>query len=126
MIARGWALPLGFAGGVFGAMFGIGGPLYAIYVSRRTSDAGVMRATMSTLILTSGLTRFAMFLANGLLLSWPIAGAWLLLLPCVLGGATLGMKLHDRLSLAHVRRVIYVVLLLSGASLIVRALTAAA
>jgi uncharacterized membrane protein YfcA len=125
-ITRAWGVPIGIVGGIASSLFGIGGPLYAIYVSRRTSDAGVMRATMSTLILTSGLTRFVMFLANGLLLSWPIATAWLLLLPCVLGGATLGMKLHDRLSLAHVRRVIYVVLLLSGASLIVRALTAAA
>jgi uncharacterized membrane protein YfcA len=76
---------------------------------------------MSTLILMSGLTRFLMFLANGLLLSWTIATAWLLLLPCVWGGATLGMKLHDRLSLANVRRMIHIVLLLSGTSLIVRA-----
>jgi len=36
------------------------------------------------------------------------------------------MKLHDRLALHHVRRVIYVVLLLSGASLIARALTGSA
>jgi hypothetical protein len=34
------------------------------------------------------------------------------------------MKLHDRLSLATVRRIIYVVLLVSGTSLIVRALGA--
>ncbi|HEX4326558.1 MAG TPA: sulfite exporter TauE/SafE family protein [Burkholderiales bacterium] len=123
-IARGWGVPVGIAGGISSSLFGIGGPLYAIYVSRRTTDAGVMRATMSTLILMSGLTRFLMFIANGLLLSWTIATAWLLLLPCVWGGAIVGMKLHDRLSLAHVRRMIHVVLLLSGASLIVRALAA--
>jgi len=69
--------------------------------------------------------RFVMFAVSGLLLSWDIAAAWLLLLPSVMGGAALGMKLHDRLSLANVRRVIYVVLLLSGASLIVRALAGA-
>jgi uncharacterized membrane protein YfcA len=120
-LSRAWGAPIGVLGGVFSALFGIGGPLYVIYVSRRMSDAGIMRATMSTLILTSGLTRFAMFIANGLLLSWSIATAWLLLLPCVWGGATLGMKLHDRLSLTTVRRIIYVVLLVSGASLIIRA-----
>jgi len=125
-IARGWALPLGFAGGVFGAMFGIGGPLYAIYVSRRVTDTGTMRATMSVLILISGVTRFVAFVASGLLLSWPIFGAWLFLLPFTIGGAHLGMKLHDRLSLANVRRVIYVILLLSGASLIARFLTGTA
>ncbi|HEY4373564.1 MAG TPA: sulfite exporter TauE/SafE family protein [Burkholderiales bacterium] len=121
-IKRGWGVPVGIAGGISSALFGIGGPLYAIYVSRRTNDAGVMRATMSTLILMSGLTRFTMFIINGLLLSWTIATAWLFLLPCVWGGATLGMKLHDRLSIQNVRRAIYVVLLLSGSSLIVRAL----
>jgi len=124
-IARGWGAPIGIAGGVSSALFGIGGPLYAIYVSRRVTDAGTMRATMSVLILMSGLVRFVMFAVSGLLLSWDIAAAWLLLLPSVMGGAALGMKLHDRLSLANVRRVIYVVLLLSGASLIVRALAGA-
>jgi uncharacterized membrane protein YfcA len=125
-ITRAWGAPIGIAGGISSSLFGIGGPLYAIYMSRRTSDAGVMRATMSTLIVISGLTRFVMFIANGLLLSWTIALAWLLLLPCVLGGAALGMRLHDRLSLASVRRIIYVVLLLSGSALIARALTGAA
>ena len=123
-ITRAWGAPIGIVGGISSALFGIGGPLYAIYVSRRMTDAGTMRATMSTLILMSGLTRFIMFVVNGLLLSWDIAAAWLLLLPMVWGGATLGMKLHDRMSLAAVRRMIYVVLLLSGASLVVRALTA--
>jgi len=124
-ITRAWGAPIGMIGGVFSALFGIGGPLYVIYVSRRMSDPGTMRATMSTLILISGLTRFVMFVVNGLLLSWAIAAAWLLLLPCVWGGATLGMKLHDRMSLANVRRMIYLVLLVSGGSLIVRSLSAA-
>ena len=123
-IARGWGAPLGIAGGIASALFGIGGPLYAIYVTRRVGEAGAMRATMSTLILMSGLTRFVMFIASGLLLSWPVATAWVLLLPCVLGGAMLGIRLHDRLALDQVRRIIYVVLLLSGAALIARALTA--
>ena len=125
-IARGWGALIGIVGGVSSSLFGIGGPLYAIYVSRRVADAGTMRATMSVLILISGLTRFVMFVASGLLLSMDIFAAWVLLLPCVLGGAHLGMKLHDRLALHHVRRVIYVVLLLSGASLIARALTGSA
>jgi uncharacterized membrane protein YfcA len=123
-LTRAWGAPIGVAGGVFSALFGIGGPLYVIYVSRRMNDPGTMRATMSTLILISGLTRFVMFIVNGLLLSWTVATAWLILVPCVWGGATIGMKLHDRLSLATVRRIIYVVLLVSGTSLIVRALGA--
>jgi uncharacterized membrane protein YfcA len=124
-IGRGWGAPISIVGGISSALFGVGGPLYAVYVSRRITDAGTMRATMSVLILMSGLTRFVLFVVNGLLLSWDIAAAWLLLLPFVLGGANWGMKLHDRLSLANVRRVIYVVLLVSGTSLIVRALMGA-
>lgn len=123
-ISRNWGIVTGMAGGVTSALFGIGGPLYVIYVSRRTTDLSVMRATMSALILISGLTRFVMFIANKLLLSWAIFTAWILLLPFVWGGATLGMKLHDRMSIANVRRVIYVILLVSGGSLIVRALAA--
>jgi len=126
VIGRAWGVPVGVAGGVFSALFGIGGPIYAIYVSRRIDDAGLMRGTMSTLILISGVIRFVAFAAGGLLLKWDIAVAWLLMLPCVWGGATVGMKLHDRLSLANVRRAIYLVLLLSGASLIARALAAPA
>src|SRR4051812_5680561 len=33
-----WAWPIGFAGGVFGALFGTGGPIYMTYLSARIDD----------------------------------------------------------------------------------------
>ena len=44
-IAAGWAAPLGTVGGVFSALFGTGGPIYAIYLARRLPDKGRLRGT---------------------------------------------------------------------------------
>ena len=41
-----WAVPFGAIGGVFSAMFGSGGFIYAIYLSRRLDDKDAMRATV--------------------------------------------------------------------------------
>ncbi len=46
-IHKGWALPAGLAGGATGALFGVGSPPYVMYLSRRLSDKGQMRATFS-------------------------------------------------------------------------------
>src|SRR5437660_1534268 len=49
-IGRGWVGLFGPIGGLFSAMFGSGGFLYAIYLSRRLDDKDAIRATQTTLI----------------------------------------------------------------------------
>ena len=52
-----WALPFGVFGGVFSALFGTGGPIYTIYLSRRIAALDAFRATISVVILASGVVR---------------------------------------------------------------------
>jgi hypothetical protein len=48
------------------AMFGSGGFVYAIYLSRRLNDKDAIRATQSALIGLGTLTRVLLFLAVGI------------------------------------------------------------
>ena len=61
-----WALPFGVFGGVFSALFGTGGPIYTIYLSRRIAALDAFRATISVVILASGVVRAGAFAAAGL------------------------------------------------------------
>ena len=45
-----WRIPISLLGGAVSSLFGTGGPIYAIYVSRRLHNPTVMRATMGTII----------------------------------------------------------------------------
>ncbi|MFD1260226.1 sulfite exporter TauE/SafE family protein [Entomomonas asaccharolytica] len=54
--------PFGFIGGIFSALFGSGGFIYAIYLSGRIKDKNIIRVTQSTLIGLSTFTRVIIFL----------------------------------------------------------------
>ena len=119
-IASGWAVPLGVTGGVFTALFGTGGPVYTIYLARRLPDKLVLRATISSLIFISGLSRLALFSGAGL---YRQSGLLLLaaaLLPFALAGLYAGNHLHGKLAPARVVQVVWAVLIGGGVSLIVR------
>jgi uncharacterized membrane protein YfcA len=60
-----WAVPMGTAGGLFGALFGSGGFLYAIYLSARLEVKEQVRATQSALISCSTVVRLSLFLIAG-------------------------------------------------------------
>ncbi|WP_020655928.1 sulfite exporter TauE/SafE family protein [Massilia niastensis] len=119
-ISSRWSMPLGITGGVFTALFGTGGPIYTIYLARRLDDKLVLRATISSLIFISGLSRLAMFSSAGLYgqESLPMLAAFLL--PCALAGLYLGNYLHSRLPAARVVQAIWAVLIVGGASLVLR------
>lgn len=124
-LARGWGAPLALLGGVGSSLFGTGGPVYAIYVSRRLHDPGVMRATMSTLIAISVAVRIVVFALAGLLLKTELGLAALALLGFMAAGLLLGLRLHTRMKPENVRRVVHVLLVVSGSSLALRAMTMA-
>jgi hypothetical protein len=54
-LGRAWVFPFGLVGGLFSGMFGSGGFIYSIYLSRRLADKNDIRATQSALI---GLSAF--------------------------------------------------------------------
>jgi uncharacterized protein len=122
-LARGWGAPLALLGGVGSSLFGTGGPVYAIYVSRRLHDPGVMRATMSTLIAISVAVRIVAFTLAGLLLKIELGLAALALLGFMAAGLLLGLRLHAKMKPDNVRRVVHMLLVVSGSSLALRAIT---
>jgi uncharacterized membrane protein YfcA len=121
MVSRGWAPVAGFTGGAMGTLFGIGAPPYAIYLSRRLADKGALRATLSNMVLLSTGIRALVFTIGGLMLVDRLL-MFAMLLPFALAGLWYGNRIHGRISRDAVARVMSVVLMLIGVSLIVRAL----
>jgi uncharacterized membrane protein YfcA len=116
-----WAIISGFCGGAAGTMFGVGAPPYAVYLSRRLPDKAVLRATLSNMVLLSTSIRALVFLVGGLILWDRVVGA-LLLMPFALGGIWAGHRIQLNVSREMLLKVIGVLLLLIGTSLILRVL----
>ena len=120
-VSRRWAPVSGFVGGAMGTLFGIGAPPYAIYLSRRLTEKAALRATLSNMVLLSTGIRALVFAVGGLLLADRLY-MFVLLLPFALAGLWCGNRIHGRISREQVAGVMSVVLMLIGASLLVRAL----
>ena len=120
-IGRAWAAPLGTLGGAFSAMFGTGGPAYVAYLAARIHDKSELRATIATVIVISVVLRLFMFGTTGLLEQPGLVPSWATLLPVGIVGVWLGNRMHHALPAARILRLIYGLLVLSGASLLFRA-----
>lgn len=121
-VSRWWALPASFTGGTVGGLFGTGGPPYVIYLAHRIRDKGQLRATLSAVFFIEGLTRIASFLIVGLLMNLQVWTAFAVALPLVLGALYLGGRAHVGLAPARMTQLIGVLLLVSSASLLFKAL----
>ncbi|MCU1730344.1 MULTISPECIES: sulfite exporter TauE/SafE family protein [unclassified Pseudomonas] len=122
-LAPAWAVPTGTVGGLFGALFGSGGFLYALYLNARLTSTEQARATQSALISCSTVVRLSLFLIAGVYADGPL----LLLAVCLLPMMFLGLRVGRRLTLnmsreAFVRLVTWLVLG-SGIALIGRYLS---
>ncbi|MDB5810948.1 MAG: permease [Betaproteobacteria bacterium] len=122
IVSRRWAPVAGFVGGAMGTLFGIGAPPYAIYLSRRLMDKDALRATLSNMVVLSTGIRALVFAVGGLMLADRLI-VFALLLPFALAGLWMGNCIHGRISREQVARVMSVVLILIGGSLLVRALS---
>jgi len=120
-LARAWSVPIGLAGGALSAMFGTGGVLFAIFNSGRIRDKGELRATNAAMIMLSSLVRLVLFGATGLLSQDGLIGSALLLAPAMIAGLLIGNRLHAAIPAAAVVRAVYLLLVVAGASLLVRA-----
>lgn len=122
-VSRNWAYVAGIVGGTSGALFGIGGPPYAIYLSRRIEDKSVLRATVATMVIFSVGSRLVVFALAGLVM-WDELKTALALLPFVFVGLWAGGRVHLRVSRQQLGRFIAVLLIATGVSLLVRAASA--
>ncbi len=119
MVSQSWAPVAGFTGGTMGTLFGVGAPPYAIYLTRRMTDKGALRATLSNMVLLSVSIRAVVFAVSGLMLADRLIG-FAVLVPFALGGLWLGNKIHGRISRETLLKVVSGLLLLNGLSLLVR------
>lgn len=119
-VSKHWAAPAGFLGGSIGALFGTGGPPYVVYFNHRIHDKSELRATFSGLFFIEGSLRIVVFLIAGLLLQVELLPALAMALPLVALGLFFGNRVHVGLTAAQMQRIIGVILLVSGGSLLWR------
>jgi hypothetical protein len=115
-----WAWPAGLAGGIFSALFGTGGPVYTLYLACRITDTARLRATIGALILATAVVRLVLFAGAGFFGQAGLPTLAALGVPCAIVGYVIGSRVHARLPQAQVRRAIWVLLLASAVSLLVR------
>jgi uncharacterized membrane protein YfcA len=114
------SVPFGLVGGIFSALFGSGGFIYAIYLSGRIEKKEAFRMTQTTLIGMSTLTRVVIFTFAGVYLDIDLLLLALVLLPGMLVGITLGSHFTLKMSREQFMKLINVILLASGTVLMVK------
>lgn len=122
LLSGAWAYPAGLAGGITSTLFGAGGPPYAMYLSHRGLSKEQYRATMGLATLTSISLRTLAFLATGLLLDAKVWLYALAVVPAGLLGLWVAGHLFRRISREALLRAVALLLLVSGTSLVIRAL----
>jgi len=120
-MSRAWCAPIGLAGGVFSALFGTGGVLFALYNAGRIGDKQALRATNAAMIMLSSLLRVVLFGAAGLLTQEGLLATACVLLPAMLAGTWLGNRLHTAVPAAAVAKAVYALLVIAGLTLLARA-----
>lgn len=109
---------IGVAAGVLCGLFGVGA-LLAAYVSRVTYEDSAFKANISAVFIADNTFRVILYTALGLLAPGTVKFA-LFLTPFALLGLLAGMKCCGHMDERRVRRVTVVLLILSGASLILK------
>ncbi|HSB69725.1 MAG TPA: sulfite exporter TauE/SafE family protein [Candidatus Methylomirabilis sp.] len=117
-----WGYLAGFSGGITSAMFGAGGPPYVIYLSLRPHAKQAMRATLAATSVVSVGARIVAFALAGLLSAPAVWFTAVPLVPAILGALWLADRAHARISRAAMIQAIRLLLLVAGASLVVRSL----
>ena len=114
-----WALPAAFCGGAIGTLFGTGGPFYVTYLKARALDKSAFRATFASIFLLDGAARIAGY-AGSAIIDVQLLLLLSLCLPLMIIGMYLGGKIHTGLTPQTFTRIIGCLLLVSGASLMLR------
>lgn len=122
-VSRLWGVPAGLVGGLFGGMFGSGAATpYMIYLTHRLHDKRRVRATFTGFAFFDYGFRLVAFAATGLVLDATLGVLLAIGLPAMAIGQYIGNRTHHRISNAQALRAIGAMLIVGGASLIVKAL----
>lgn len=120
-ISRVWAAPAGFVGGMMGTLFGAGAPPYVMYLTRRVAEKAELRSTIAAMAVLSIGARMLAFALAGLMFNGELWLVCALLAPAAGLGLYCGHRAHLRISRVQMLRAIFVMLLVSGGSLLARA-----
>ena len=115
-----WALPAGFFGSFFDTLFGGGGgTLVVIYINARGIGRAGFRATVAALWFTEMIARIGGYAWAGF---YDASTLWLLaaLLPLMWAGTVVGERLSNKVEAETVARILAVMLLASGVSLLAK------
>lgn len=97
LIKRQWGILLGLFGGVMGSLYGGGGPPLVAYLQMRKLQKHDFRATFQGIALINHVTRIVFYIMLSLL-TMPLLGASVLLMPAMVLGLFFGNKMHFRIS----------------------------
>ena len=122
VIHPGWGWLAGLCGGITSALFGAGGPPYAIYLSQRGLSKEQFRATMGFATMTSISLRVVAFFITGLMLDRTVWLTALAAVPSALLGIWVARHVYLRISREALMRAVALILLASGSSLVFRVL----
>jgi hypothetical protein len=122
VVSRHWAWLAGLGGGITSTLFGAGGPPYVIYLTQRNLTKEQFRATLGLTTMTSISLRVLAFLITGLLLDPRVWLTALFAVPAVLLGIAVARRIYLKVSRDVLMRVVAALLLVSGSTLIWRAL----
>lgn len=114
-----WAVPTGALAGVLGGLFGMGGPVIFILLSRASDDPSVFRQRTLVITNAAGLTRLLTLVFTGAYerkhLEW-----FGLAVPVIVAAMLLGMWAHHRVSPRPFRIVLGGLVMLAGIGGIIR------
>ncbi|WP_037585598.1 sulfite exporter TauE/SafE family protein [Stenoxybacter acetivorans] len=113
-------IPFGLTGGLCSALFGSGGFIYAIYLSNRIKSKSTFRITQTTLLGFSTLTRVILFILLGVYSDKSLIIIIIFLIPIMLCGNFLGSHINLHLTKEQFTRIINIIILISGFSLIIK------
>ena len=117
---RWWAAPIGMVAGTVSSTIGVGGPLYVLYFTGRGATPDDIRATMPVIFVFTTTVRIVLFGVAGLFTAEALTMS-AALLPVMGLGIWIGNRMHLNLSRTTLVRIIGVLLIGSGVSLLIRA-----
>lgn len=108
---------IGILSGVLCGLYGIGALLGA-YVSRVTDDTGAFKGNICVVFLVENTFRIILYVVNGII-TFGVLKQAVVLIPFMLAGLWLGIKSGKVLDEKIVKRLVIVMLIISGAALVV-------
>lgn len=111
----------GFGGGLLSGFIGVGGPPLVMYVDHLNLKKAVFRATLVATFFVFDIQRLITYAYSGLVATDTIKYS-IYLIPSMIVGSFVGMKLHSRINEVHFKKVVSVILLFAGVMLLVQSI----